>query len=45
MKQETLEQLLEDQVAKKAVALATDIDSGEQTLIYRDAASGESHNN
>ena len=40
MKQETLKQLLEDQVAKKAVALATDIDSGEQTLIYRDAASG-----
>ena len=39
MKQETLKQLLEDQVAK-AVALATDIDSGEQTLIYRDAASG-----
>ena len=40
MKQETLKQLLEDQVAKKAVALATDIDSGKQTLIYRDTASG-----
>ena len=40
MKQETLQQLLEDQVAKKAVALATDIDSGKQTLIYRDSASG-----
>ena len=40
MKQETLKQLLEDQVAKKAVALATEIDSGKQTLIYRDTASG-----
>ena len=40
MKQDTLKQLLEDQAAKKAVALATDMDSGAQTLIYRETADG-----
>ncbi len=40
MKQETLTQLLDDQAAKRAVALATDMESGEQTLIYPDAANG-----
>ena len=40
MKQDTLKRLLEDQAAKKAVALATDMDSGAQTLIYLDTASG-----
>ncbi|MEE2997808.1 MAG: XdhC family protein [Pseudomonadota bacterium] len=40
MKKETLEQLLDDQAAKKAVALATDMDNGEQTLVYREMASG-----
>ncbi len=40
MKQETLTQLLDDQAAKRAVALATDMESGEQTPIYPDAANG-----
>ena len=40
MKQATLTRLLEDQKAKRAVALATDIDSGAQTLVYPDDADG-----
>ena len=45
MKQDTLKQLLEDQSAKKVVAMATDMESGEQTLIYRDSAEGPDANN
>ena len=33
MKQETLTQLLDDQTAKRAVALATDMESGDQTEV------------
>lgn len=40
MKRETLGQLLEDQAAKKAVALATDMGSGAQTLVYSDTSTG-----
>ena len=40
MKQETLSQLLDDQAAKRAVALATDMETGDQTMIYRDDARG-----
>ena len=40
MKQATLTRLLEDQKAKRAVALATDIDNGAQTLVYPDDADG-----
>lgn len=40
MKHETLTQLLDDQAAKRAVALATDMDTGEQTLIYPETADG-----
>ncbi|MBT5048394.1 MAG: XdhC family protein [Rhodospirillaceae bacterium] len=40
MKAETLTQLLKDQEAKTAVALATDISSGDQALIYLDSAAG-----
>lgn len=40
MKQQTLSRLLEDQAAKRAVALATDMESGEQTLVYLDSADG-----
>lgn len=40
MKQQLLTQLLNDQSAKKAVALATDMVSGEQSLIYRDSVIG-----
>lgn len=40
MKAETLSQLLKDQEAKAAVALATDISSGDQALIYLDSATG-----
>jgi len=45
MKQETLSRLLEDQAAKRAVALATDMDSGDQTLVYRDIADGPDGSN
>ena len=40
MKQETLSRLLEDQAAKRAVALATDMESGDQTLVYGNSAEG-----
>lgn len=40
MKQQTLSRLLEDQAAKRAVALATDMDSGDQTLVYLEDADG-----
>lgn len=40
MKAATLDQLLKDQEAKAAVALATDIVSGDQGLIYLDDATG-----
>tara|TARA_R110000868_G_scaffold28525_6_gene106890 strand:- start:23586 stop:24299 length:714 start_codon:yes stop_codon:yes gene_type:complete len=45
MKQETLTQLLDDQTAKRAVALATDMESGDQTLIYTDSANGPDSDN
>lgn len=45
MKQETLSRLLDDQAAKRAVALATDMDSGDQTLVYLDSADGPDGNN
>lgn len=45
MKQETLSQLLDDQTAKRAVALATDMESGDQTLIYTDSANGPDSDN
>jgi len=45
MKQETLSQLLEDQAAKKAVALVTDMETGDQTLVYRDSANGPEQDN
>lgn len=40
MKSDTLTQLLADQAGKRAVSLATDLDSGDQTLVYLDDASG-----
>ena len=40
MKSDTLKQLLEDQKNKVAVALATDLTSGEQALVYLDTATG-----
>ena len=45
MKQQTLSRLLEDQAAKRAVALATDMDSGDQTLVYLDGADGPDDSN
>ena len=45
MKQHTLSQLIKDQNEKKAVALATDIDIGLQTLIYDTNAIGPDENN
>ena len=45
MKHETLTQLLDDQTAKRAVALATDMESGDQTLIYTDSANGPDSDN
>lgn len=45
MKQHTLSQLIEDQNEKKAVALATDVDNGLQTLVYDDTALGPDQNN
>ena len=45
MKQETLSQLLEDQAAKKAVSLVTDMEAGDQTLVYRDLANGPEQDN
>jgi xanthine dehydrogenase accessory factor len=45
MKQETLSQLLEDQAAKKAVSLVTDMEAGDQTLVYRDSANGPEQDN
>jgi xanthine dehydrogenase accessory factor len=45
MKQELLTQLLKDQSAKKALALATDIETGDQSLIYPERATGSfAHN-
>lgn len=40
MKSDTLKQLLQDQDNKSAVALATDLASGDQALIYLDTAVG-----
>lgn len=40
MKRETLETLLRDRDAKTAVAVVTDLGSGEQTLVYNDCAVG-----
>lgn len=40
MKQETLSRLLDDQAAKRAVALATDMETGDQTLVYLNDADG-----
>ncbi|MAM67664.1 MAG: xanthine dehydrogenase [Rhodospirillaceae bacterium] len=45
MKQETLSQILEDQAGKKAVALVTDMEAGDQTLVYRDSANGPEQDN
>ena len=45
MKQHTLSQLIKDQNEKKAVALATDIDNGLQTLVYGNTAIGPDENN
>ena len=40
MKSDTLKQLLKDQESKPAVALATDLATGDQALIYLDEATG-----
>jgi len=40
MKSDTLKQLLKDQKSKTAVALATDLATGDQALIYLDKATG-----
>ena len=40
MKSDTLKQLLKDQESKTAVALATDLATGDQALIYLDKATG-----
>jgi len=45
MKQETLSQILQDQAGKKAVALVTDMEAGDQTLVYRDSANGPEQDN
>jgi len=45
MKTDTLKQLLNDQKSKTAVALATDLTSGDQGLIYLDEATGVLANN
>ena len=45
MKQETLSQILEDQAGKKAVALVTDMEAGDQTLVYPDSANGPEQDN
>ena len=45
MKAETLSRLLEEQKAKTAVALATDMESGDQTLVYLDRADGPDADN
>ena len=45
MKKDILKQLLNDQTAKKAVSLATDMGSGEQTLIYLETANGPDSEN
>ena len=45
MKHHTLSQLIKDQNEKKAVALATDIDIGLQTLVYDNNAIGPDENN
>ncbi len=45
MKQETLDQLLEDRASKISVALATDLVDGTQTLVYRETASGDEADN
>jgi xanthine dehydrogenase accessory factor len=40
MKQETLTRLLSDQDAKRAVALVTELETGDQSLVYHDDATG-----
>ena len=45
MKQETLSRLLEDQAAKRAVAMVTDMETGDQTLVYLDSADGPDGSN
>lgn len=45
MKQEILSRLIDDQESKRAVALATDLDSGSQTLVYGDDADGPDASN
>ena len=45
MKQKILNRLLDDQAEKRAVALSTDMTSGEQTLVYRDEAEGPDSSN
>ena len=45
MKQIVLNRLLDDQAEKRAVALSTDMSSGEQTLVYRDEAEGPDSSN
>jgi len=45
MKQSILNRLLDDQTEKRAVALTTDMTSGEQTLVYRDKAEGSDSSN
>ena len=41
MKTAILDQILRDQEAKKPVALATELSTGEQALIYYDSATGD----
>lgn len=45
MKAETLKQLLDDQASKTALSLATDMESGDQTLVYTDTADGPDADN
>lgn len=45
MKADTLKRLLDDQAAKTAVALATDLQSGDQTLVYHDRMDGADADN
>lgn len=40
MKRETLDQILKDQESKTPVALVTDLESGDEALVYHDTASG-----
>ncbi|MBT6285562.1 MAG: XdhC family protein [Rhodospirillaceae bacterium] len=45
MKQEILSRLLENQASKRAFALVTDMESGDQTLVYPDSADGAGGSN